>query len=140
MKIKLFAATKAFIKYRGKILVLQESSEYKDGANAGSFDVPGGRIEPGQRFDKSLIREVKEETGLKVKVGNPFFVNEWRPKVKNEQWQIIGTFFECQSSSKKVKLSKDHNDYIWIDPKDYKKYRLIKNLAPAFQSYLRLKK
>lgn len=136
MKIKLFAATKAFINYDGKILLLKESEKYSDGTNAGKFDVVGGRVKPGQRFDESLIREIQEETGLTAKIGRPFYVNEWRPIVRGEQWQIIGTFFECFAKTDKVRLSKDHDEYLWINPKQYKKYKIIDNLIPAFESYL----
>jgi 8-oxo-dGTP diphosphatase len=136
MEIKLFTATKAFIIHDGKVLLLKESTKYADGANAGKFDVVGGRIKPGQRFDESLIREIQEETRLNVKIGRPFFVNEWRPIVRGEQWQIVGTFFECFAKSDKVILSEDHEEYVWIDPKEYKKYNLIDNLIPAFASYL----
>ncbi len=137
MKVtKLFTATKAFINYRGKILILKESSKYSDGTNSGKYDVVGGRIEPGQRFDKSLLREIKEETGLTAKLGKPFYVGEWRPEVRGEKWQIVGTFFECASKTNRIKLSKDHDDYLWIDPKDYKKHKLIENLRPAFEAYL----
>ena len=135
-KIRLFAATKAFIVHDGKILILKESSRYQDGSNTGKYDVPGGRVEPGQRFDESLLREIMEETGLKVSIGRPFFVNEWRPVVKGEKWQIIGTFFECLAGSDKVKLSEDHDNYLWIKPEDYRKYKLIENLRPAFEAYL----
>lgn len=136
---KVFAATKAFIIHQGKMLLLKESSKYKDGANAGKFDVVGGRVEPGQRFDQSLLREIKEETGLQVKIGRPFFVNEWRPKVKGEEWQIIGTFFECFADSDQVILSEDHEEYLWINPKEYKNYKIIENLVPAFESFLKRK-
>jgi len=136
MEPKLFVATKAFIVFEGKVLILRESSKYEDGANTGRYDVVGGRMEPGQRFDESLLREIKEETGLNVKIGRPFFVNEWRPVVKNEQWQIVGTFFECIADTDKVVLSVDHDDYKWIDPIEFKNYKLIDNLIPAFESYL----
>ncbi len=133
---KLFVATKAFINHNGKILILRESSGYADGSNVAKFDVIGGRIKPGQRFDESLLREIHEETGLKASLGNAFFINEWRPIVRDEQWQIVGTFIECFTSSQKVILSNDHDKYEWIDPKDYKKYPLIQNLQPAFEAYL----
>lgn len=136
MDVKLFTATKAFIVYNGKVLLLKESTKYTDGSNPGKFDVVGGRIKPGERFDESLIREILEETGLRVKIKNPFFVNEWRPVVKSEKWQIIGIFFLCIAESDEVILSEDHDEYIWINPKDYKKYNLIDNLIPAFESYL----
>lgn len=136
--IRVFVATKAFIIHEGKVLLLREASAYKDGSNAGRFDVVWGRVEPGQRFDESLLREVQEETGLKIKIGRPFFVNEWRPVVRGEQWQIVGTFFECFAESDTVILSKDHAEYLRIDPKDYQKYDLIPNLIPVFESYLTL--
>ncbi len=136
----MFVATKAFINFNGKVLILRESSKYSDGSNASRYDVVGGRVNPGQRFDESLLREIDEETKLKVVVGRPFFVNEWRPVVRDEQWQIVGTFFECKATSEQVVLSEDHDEYLWIDPKDYIKYNLIENLVPAFESYLKLNK
>ncbi len=133
---KLFIATKAFIVHQGKVLIVKESDDYQDGANHGKYDVPGGRIQPGQRFDESLKREVKEETGLEIKIKQPFFVSEWRPVVNNEQWQIIGIFFECSTENDKVILSQDHDDYLWIEPKEYQNYSLIENLRNAFESFL----
>ena len=134
---KVFVAMKAFIVFEGKVLLLKESSKYSDGAHAGKFDVVGGRVKPGERFDENLIREVEEETGLKVKIGKPFAVAEWRPEVRDEKWQIIGTFFECEASGKEVKLSEDHEEYQWIDAKDFRKYPLIEVLIPVFESYLK---
>ncbi len=136
MNIKIWVATKSFIVNNGKVLILREANKYKDGTNEGKYDVVGGRIDPGQRFDESLVREIKEETGMVVKIGKPFHVGEWRPVVRGEQWQVVGTFFECFSDTDKVVLSEDHDEYLWIDPKDYKKYNLIENLYSAFESYL----
>ncbi len=133
----MFVATKAFIVRDGKVLVVRESTKYDDGTNAGRYDVVGGRVEPGQRFDESLIREVKEETGLDVRIGKPFFVNEWRPVVRGEQWQIVGIFFECTAPAGEVRLGEDHDASEWIDPAAYKRYNIIPNLAPAFEAFLR---
>jgi len=136
MEPKLFVATKAFIVNDGKILIIRESSQYRDASNIGKYGVVGGRIKPEQRFDESLLREIKEEAGIEVKIGRPFFVNEWRPIVHGEQWQIVATFFECFADSDKVILDQDHDDYLWIDPKEYKNYNLIEDLAEVFESYL----
>ncbi len=135
-EVKLFVATKAFIFCRDKVLILRESAKYDEGANTGKYDVAGGRMKPGQRFDESLKREVREETGLEVEIQEPFFVDEWRPVVKNEQWQIVGIFFRCVSDSDRVILSQDHDQFLWIEPREYKRYPLIENLHPAFEMYL----
>ncbi len=137
MKPKLFIATKAFIRNRDRILLVRESSRYADGTNAGRYDVPGGRLIPGQNFEESLLREVREETGLEARVEKPFFVNEWRPVVRGEPWQIVGVFFMCGSDTDTVRLSRDHDAFLWIDPREYAQYPLIENLKPAFESFLK---
>lgn len=131
---KLFVATKALILYRGKVLLIRESSKYKDGSRAGLWDFPGGRVEPGERFDACLKREIKEETGLKVTIGRPLHVSEWRPVVRGKQWQIVGVIFACKTISPKVKLGPDHDEFIWISPKDYRKYSIDKTYYPAFKA------
>ena len=62
--MKLFLALKAFLVHDGKVLVLRESPKNPIGTNAGKYDVAGGRLEPGERFDETLLREIREETGL----------------------------------------------------------------------------
>ena len=136
MNIKQFTACKAFITYQNKVLILKESNKYQEGTNAGRYDVVGGRVKPGERFNEGLIREIKEETCLTIKLGKPFFVNEWRPIVKDEQWQVVGTFFECEAETDQVILSEDHEEYAWIEPKNFQNYNLFPNLIPAFKAYL----
>lgn len=133
---KQFIATKAFIEYQGKVLILQESNKYTEGTNVGKFDVVGGRLKIGEHWQESLQREAKEETGLDIEIGQPFFVNEWYPVVGGEQWQIVGIFFRCSAATDKVVLSLDHSDHKWIDPKKHGDYSTIKNLSPAFEAYV----
>lgn len=139
---QLFVATKAFINCKSKILIVRESKNYAEGTSSGFFDVVGGRVNPGERFDTCLKREVKEETGLDVRLACPFFVGEWWPFVKGEQWQIVGIFFECFSDSQSVILSNDHDEYKWIDPKNFANENLIAagrsrfDLRIAFEAYL----
>lgn len=139
MEPKLFVAMKAFIVHDGKVLILRESSKYTEGTNPAKYDIVGGRIKPGQAFDESLRREIREETCLEVTLGRPFYVGEWRPVIKGEPAQIVATFFECQANTDAVKLSEDHDDYQWIEPRKYSDYNLIPNLIPAFEAYLKKK-
>lgn len=138
METKLFVAMQALILHKNKVLLVRESSKYRDGTNAGKFNVVGGRVKLGERFDEGLCREVQEETGLTISIGRPFFVGEWRPQVRNEQWQIVGVFFECTSESDKVILGEEHDDFAWINPADYKNYNLIDDLFPMFEVYLKV--
>ena len=139
MQTKLFVATKGFVRNNGKILIVRESSGYHDGTRAEEYDLPGGRITPGEDLKVALAREVHEETGLQVGVGDPFFVSdaEPRPVVRGEEWHIVRTFFVCDASGTDVRLSEDHDAYLWIDPVEYRTYGIIGNLFSAFEAYLR---
>ncbi len=136
--VKLFVAAKALISCKGRILLLQESSEYNDGTRAGEFDGVGGRVTPGERLEDGLKREILEETGMTVRIGKPFFVNESWPVVRGERWQVVRIFFEAFSDEEKVVLSRDHERHVWIDASKYKEYKIIGNLVPAFDAYLSL--
>jgi 8-oxo-dGTP diphosphatase len=62
--------TSAFILKDGKVLLLLRS------ANETSFpsfyELPGGKVEFGESAEAGLIREVREETGLNVKILKPY--------------------------------------------------------------------
>lgn len=139
MAPKLFIATKAIISHKGKVLLLREAGSYQDGTNIGRYVEPGGRLEPGERFDEALKREVMEETGLTIEIGEPITVSEWRPVVRGEAWQIVGIFFECQAMTDTVTLSSDHDEYVWIDPKEYASYPMPDNLKVIFEKLNQVK-
>lgn len=132
----LFVALKAFIVRDGKVLILRESGSYVDSTQTGKYDVPGGRLQPGENFAEGLRREVKEETGLDVAFGQPFHMGEWRPTVRGEQWHIVATFVRCESLTGDVVLGTDHDAYEWVEPSEYAKFPLASNMREAFEAYL----
>jgi len=110
----------------GKVLILREAATYGEGTQRGRYHMPGGRIEAGENFEEALRREIKEETGLEVEIDRPIYVGEWRPVIRGVPHQIIGTFFVCTPKGENsVKLSDEHDDYKWINPKDRSKYDLM---------------
>lgn len=136
-EIKLFVAVKAFIVKDGKVLILEEAGNKNTGTNPGKFDFPGGKLDLGEKPEAGLLREVKEETGLNVKIKTPFCVNEWQPLVNGKQWQVIGIYFECELvGDAKIEISHEHDSFEWIDFKDYEKYNLMDEPKRAFVEYL----
>ena len=61
-KLVLVAAC-ALIDADGRVLIAQRP---EGKAMAGLWEFPGGKIEPGERPEQSLIRELKEELGISV--------------------------------------------------------------------------
>ena len=66
---KILVASVVLIK-DGKYLLIQE----KRRDIYGLWNIPGGRVDPGETLEQTAIRETKEETGLKVKINNPLIV------------------------------------------------------------------
>lgn len=131
-------ATKALIvNVKGEILILREASTYEEGTNVGRYHLPGGRLNPGEKFLDGLKREVDEEAGLKIEIGKPIYVGEWRPIIKGVQNQIVAIFFICKPLTDKVRLSEEHDDYKWVLPNEIKKYDVMSPEDKVIEEYIK---
>ena len=52
----------------GKVLVSRDVGQT-------NFDLPGGRLNVGEKLTNGLAREIQEELGVHIEVGRPFFVD-----------------------------------------------------------------
>lgn len=85
---------------------------------------PGGHVEKNENFNDSVIREVKEETGLKIK--NPILCGIEEFKTKNEDRYLM-LYYKTNQFSGKLKSSNEGETF-WIDREDLNKYKLSLDL------------
>ena len=85
---------------------------------------PGGHVEKNENFNDSVIREVKEETGLKIK--NPILCGIEEFKTKNEDRYLM-LYYKTNQFSGKLKSSNE-GEAFWIDREDLNKYKLSLDL------------
>ncbi len=78
--------------------------------NPGKWDLPGGKLDPGETYMVGLLREVSEETGLNVIISSLFGAIE----DETDDFRIAHLVMAGDYVSGEVKLSREHMDYKWV--------------------------
>ncbi len=90
----------------GRVLLIQRGNE----PGRGLWSLPGGRVEPGETDPVAVAREVLEETGLEVAVG------ELAGRVRRGRYDIADYFATVVRGE--LAAGSDALDARWADPRD----------------------
>ena len=107
-------------KSAGTVLFTQESSENLFlllNYPGGHWDFVKGKIENHESPEQTVIRETKEETGIvDIEFIKGFKENiEYSFKFDGDIIQKEVVFFLAKTNTKKIELSYEHLDYVWLD-------------------------
>ena len=122
----------SFLTYRGKILILKRST--KVGSYQGAWAGISGYVEEGEQPLDTALKEVEEETGLKIGRGALLRVGEPLPaydKEKDVLWLVHPFLFKAPSD--KIRLDWEHETYTWIKPEEIKQYNTVPRLGDALE-------
>lgn len=113
----------------GKILILKRSIHSR--TNPGLWELPGGKVESGEDFDKALIREIKEETGLDISLTNAIGVAQQDHPHRHS----VHIIMEVKVNSGNLKISDEHENYQWVSLHKLKNFKLAKWLDRYLKDY-----
>ncbi|KPN29304.1 nucleoside triphosphate pyrophosphohydrolase [Halolamina pelagica] len=82
-------------------------------ASDSGWELPGGRLEPGENPVPGLRREIDEETGLDVAVDEPVHTVAWRNDAGRDRF---GVYYCCSTTDREVSLSAEHTTAEWTRP------------------------
>jgi len=107
----------------------------------GHWDFVKGKVEQGETPHETALRETKEETGI----SDIEFIDDFEESVeydfrfKNEDIHKKVVFFLAKTSEKKISLSHEHNDFVWLEYDDALKkttFRNAKNVLSKTNEFL----
>jgi ADP-ribose pyrophosphatase YjhB (NUDIX family) len=103
MRFRPRLAVRALILEEGRLLLVNAWG----GGVSDLWCAPGGGVEGGASLPDNLIREVREETGLTVAVGQPCLVNEFHEP--GQPFHQVDVYFRCRIAAGRL-------DPAWRDP------------------------
>lgn len=123
---------------KGRKYLIAKRSE-REKAFPGRWTVPGGKLVSHEYkgmpktnedawyniIEWLLKKEVKEEVGLKI--GKPNYLTDL-VFIRPDGYPVFTISYWCSYKSGKVKLCKDLTDFVWVDSKETKKYKLISGI------------
>ena len=115
----------------GKILLEKRKNE----PGKGKWSIPGGLVELGESVEQTVIREVREETGLKV--GKPEHIDVVDNVIRDENGEIkyhfviIDYFVKLKGGT--MKAMSDAEELRWVTFDEVEKYDLTKTFREFFQ-------
>ena len=93
---------------------------------------PGGHIEPNESFISSVIREVKEETGLDISNVQLCGLQQWTHQ--EGKYRYIVFFYKTNIFSGELKSS-DEGKVFWIEKEDLYKYKLSSGFDKMYEVF-----
>ncbi|NMA95583.1 MAG: 8-oxo-dGTP diphosphatase [Clostridiales bacterium] len=110
----------------GKILV----QDRKD-PNWSGITFPGGHIEKGESFVRSVIREVYEETGLDIKSPKLCGIKQFQ-NANDVRYVVL--LFKTHEFSGRLRSSEE-GEVFWIEREDLHKYKMTDDFAQMIKIF-----
>lgn len=82
----------------------------------GVYELPGGHIEFGEEIKTGLAREIREEFGMSVVVGDIFYAHDYTNLVKKSHSVEMIYFVQFADDISRITINpEDHSEYGWFD-------------------------
>lgn len=115
----------------GRCLFIKRSMESR--FFAGEWDLPGGKMDPGEEIEQALARETLEETGLTVAFDAVAGASECElPAIR-----VAILYLEAHVLSGKVRMSDEHDAFRWVPPAELATLPVAGLIRPFIEGHVK---
>lgn len=107
----------------GNVLLLQRKN--------GIWEFPGGGVDWGENPKKAAVREVKEETGLKVDLKGLLGATSSVYRKGRDKKHSVYLVYSGVIKGGRLRLSKEHKKYRWVKVRQMGRLKLGYNVRPT---------
>lgn len=130
---------RALIVWDNHFLVLRRTNNHNH--NPGKYELPGGKIDPGESIEQGLKRELNEEANIEIHINSDrmFFMNE---RIITDGNKYIGSVIKLYGSylpidqPPTINLSNEHDDFRWISIDQIDQINITSDSLTCINSFL----
>ena len=128
--MKTYFVVTGIVRYKDKFLILKKSSDDRNYPDKWSFCA--GFVKEFEPGEDTVIREIKEETGLDAKILKKGDIIKVIDKEKGKKWVVA--VYLCKVEKEEVKLCHENSEFRWVSADEFKNYDFVPGLPKDLKS------
>ena len=127
----------AIILDRNRVLLVERGRE----PLKGYWSLPGGVLETGEHLEDGIRREVREETGLEIRIVKvvEIFERIMRDEKGAAEYHYVLIDYLCRANGGKLAAADDVARAQWVPRNALKQYRITAGTLPVIEKAFRLR-
>lgn len=120
----------------GAVLLVERAQE----PLAGQWTLPGGAVELGETLEEAVVRELREETGMTVRVLElvEAFDRITRDDESRARYHYVLLDYLCEPVGGELRAGSDARAAAWVRPEEFARYRLSEKARAVCEKALAL--